>query len=82
MFNILGKVIVGILVCFGLLVVLVGFAIFMDGISKRFVIYDGSMSHYTDSYKEKDGCVYFADNINESYKLCGYYTIRERKFDR
>lgn len=82
MLKILGNILLGVLGLIIVLFMVVSFGIFMSGLSKRYVIYDGSTSHYTDNYKEKDNCIYFTDNIDEDYKLCGYYTVRERNFSK
>lgn len=80
--KIIGWLIMIIVGAFLFLLVFAGIVMFADGLGKRYVIYDGNISHYTDAYEEKDGCVYFTDNISNKYKLCGYYTIREREFQK
>ncbi len=34
-------------------------------------------SFFTNSYKEKDGCVTFKDEFGRSHRICGMYNITE-----
>lgn len=80
--KIFGKVILWIIIGFIVLIGFIGIISFMGGIGKRYVIHDGSSSHWTDSYEERDGCIYFTDHLDYKNKICGYYTIRERELNK
>ena len=71
----LGALIILVLLLIGAL----GFD-FYHAMKSDYWIHDGGdHTYYTNTYEEKDGCVYFVNQYDDEIKQCGSYRISKQK---